>query len=91
METNSSAITIFDGTFDEMKSLKKLHLDEAPVEDAPFYVECALKTTSNINFKFEGIPRRFNLRKLARRYKHYQKTCSDESELFYKVLKQNKY
>ena len=39
----------------DMKGLKKLTLDQVPVDDAPFYLACALKTTAKILFEFESI------------------------------------
>ena len=66
----------------DMKSLKLLDLDKVPVEDAPFYLECALKTTANIDLKFQTIPQRFNLRELAPRYKQFKETYSEKEREF---------
>ena len=72
----------------DMKSLKKLYLyDGVPVEDAPFYLECALKTTAIIDFKFESISQRFNSQELAPRYKQFKESYSaDEIKFFSKVF-----
>ena len=67
----------------DMKSLKFLSLDEVPVADAPFYLECAQKMTADIGIEFENAATRYNFKDLARSYKQYKESFSwDERYLF---------